>query len=203
MKHTFFSVMIFLFLLVSCNQTPKNQQNKSSSNNCYPIDSRPSQAITYKEMAAMMESFDKGAKIVLDNYMKEISDGKDSISTVYNWYKIEVLKQYIAYIERISKEKNIPLTGFRIYPSSYPLNYSDEKLRGRQTLIFTPTTSINGKNDVAFEPLYSEIGKPILVSKFLELEKKKKITNGSFLKSTDTTTIQSSSSNRLPTSPPN
>lgn len=118
---------------------------------------------------------------------------------MYNWYKIEDLKQYIAYVERISKEKKIPVTGFRIYPTSYPINYYDEKLMGRQTLIFTPTTTINGKNDVAFEPLYSEIGKPVIVSEFLEKVKKKK---SNLAKSINTTSIQSSSANRLEPSPP-
>jgi len=192
---------MLLLLFISCNQSSKNQQNKDSNISCYPNDSRPSQAISYEEMAAMMDSYNTGAKIELDNYMKKISKGKDSFSTIYNWYKIEDLKKYIAYIERISKEKKIPVTGFRIYPTSYPLDYSIEKLRGRLTLIFTPTTTFNGKNDVAFEPLYSEIGKPVMVSKFLDKIKKKK---SNLLKSTETSTdFESSSANRILTNPPN
>lgn len=199
MRHTFFSTVLFLILFVSCNQNTKNQHNENSSTDTFLNDSRPSQAITYEEMSEMMDSYNIGAKLELDNYMKKISNGKDSISTVYNWYKIEDLKQYIAYVERISKEKKIPVTGFRIYPTSYPINYYDEKLMGRQTLIFTPTTTINGKNDVAFEPLYSEIGKPVMVSEILDKVKKKK---SNLAKSLNTTSIQSSSANRLEPSPP-
>lgn len=196
MKIQFFTVFLFLFLLISCNEKSHN------SSSCYPNNSRPSQVISYEEMAAMMDAFDSGSKKELDKYMKKVSKGKDSISTIYNWYKLEDLKQYIAYIEKISKEKGIPVTGLRIYPSEYPENYANQKLKGRQTLIFTPTTTLNGKDDVAFEPLYSEIGKPALISEFLEKARMKMSKSGTYLKSADTTTIQSSSANRIRTTPP-
>lgn len=200
MKIRSFSICFFLFLLISCKETTSN--NSIDSSTCYPNNNRPSQAISYEEMAEMMDAFDSGSKKELDKYMKKISNGKDTISTIYNWYKLDDLKQYIAYIEKISKEKGIPVTGFRIYPSEYPENYVNQKLKGRQTLIFTPTTTIDGKDDVAFEPLYSEIGKPALISEFLEKARMKKSKNGSFLKSTDTTTFQSSSANRIIAKPP-
>ncbi len=187
-------------MIISCKETTNNNVQTSSS--CYPNHSRPSQAISYEEMAAMMDAFDNGSKKELDKYMKRISKGKDSISTIYNWYKLEDLKQYIAYIEKISKEKGIPVTGFRIYPSEYPENYTNQKLKGRQTLIFTPTTTFNGKDDVAFEPLYSETGKPALISEFLEKARMKMSKSGSYLKSVDTTSILSSSANRIVTAPP-
>lgn len=202
MKQFILFIFCVLFFLFSCSKNSKNQQTILSDTNCYPNDTRPSQAITYEEMAVMMEAFDNGAKKVLDAYTKEVTNGKDSISTVYNWYKLEDLKQYIAYIEKISKEKNIPVTGFRIYPSEYPKNASNQNVSGRQTLIFTPTTSVNGKDDVAFEPLYSENGKPVLISEFLEKARKHRLKNGNFLKSMDTTSIQSSSANRITPVPP-
>ncbi|WP_445747719.1 hypothetical protein [Polaribacter sp.] len=200
MKIQIFTVIFFLFMIISCKETTNNNVQTSSS--CYPNHSRPSQAISYEEMAAMMDAFDNGSKKELDKYMKRISKGKDSISTIYNWYKLEDLKQYIAYIEKISKEKGIPVTGFRIYPSEYPENYTNQKLKGRQTLIFTPTTTFNGKDDVAFEPLYSETGKPALISEFLEKARMKMSKSGSYLKSVDTTSILSSSANRIVTAPP-
>lgn len=196
MKIHYSSIIILIFLIFSCKEAVKNPTNESFN------DKRPSNAISYEEMAEMMDAFDAGAKKELDKYTKKISDGKDTISTVYNWYKLEDLKQYIAYLEKISKEKNIPVTGFRIYPSEYPLDYSNQKLRGRQTLIFTPTTSINGKDDVAFEPLYSEFEKPVLVSEFLEKVRMKKSKIESVEKSTDNNSIESSSVNRIKPNPP-
>lgn len=202
MMTRFLLIFVSFLLFFSCKKTPKNPTNTTDKLNCYPNDSRPSQAISYEEMAEMMDAFDAGAKQELDKYMKKISNGKDTISTVYNWYKLDDLKQYIAFIEKISKEKGIPVTGFRIYTSEYPANYANKKLQGKQTLIFTPTTSVNGKEDVAFEPLYSEIGKPALVSEFLEKVKMKKSTNGDFKKLIDSTSLQSSSVNRILPTPP-
>lgn len=200
MKFYILTILLFAFSLSSCTE-----QTKVSDPDCYPNSKRPSQAITYEEMDAMMETYDKGAKKELDKYMKKISGGKDSISTNYNWYKLDDLKQYIAYIERISKEKDIKVTGFRIYPTSYPKNYSIEDLQGRQTLIFTPTTKIGDKDDVAFEPLYSEKGKPVEIDKFLARVRAKKMDTSSILSKSLKIKdgLESSSANRIKTTPPN
>ncbi|WP_339661012.1 hypothetical protein [uncultured Polaribacter sp.] len=194
----------FVFILTSCKSECKHDDNeKGISDSCYPNSKKPSQIITYEEMSDMMIAYDKGAKIELDKYLKKESGGKDSVSTEYNWYKLEDLKQYIAYIERISKEKNIPVTGFRIYPTQYPKNYSDKKLQNRNTLIFTPTTTIAGKEDAAFEPLYSEDGKPVGISEFLEKVRRKNVQKGSFLSfPKNINDLESSSANRLRPNPP-
>lgn len=191
-----FSISIFIF---SC----KTECNHSESDkSCYPNDTKPSQVITYEEMADMMDTFDKGAKKELNKYLKKVSKGKDSVSTNYNWYKLDDLKQYIAYIEKISKEKNIPVTGFRIYPTTYPKKYKVEELQNRQTLIFTPTTSIGGKDDVAFEPLYSEKGKPVEIKKFLDKVRAKQVKKASVLNLSLQGGLESSSANRLRPTPP-
>lgn len=198
------TLSIFIF---SC-KTESNQPDakpitpKKVDESCYPNSEKPSQIITYEEMADMMDTFDNGPKKELNKYLKKASRGKDSVSTNYNWYKLDDLKQYIAYIERISKEKGIPVTGFRIYPSTYPKNYTKKELRNRQTLIFTPTTTINGKDDAAFEPLYSEKGKPLEITQFLEKVRAKKVNQAGILSVNFQGGLESSSANRLPPTPP-
>ena len=191
--------------IVSCKTECNHAETAADKTSCYPNNTKPPQVITYEEMTDMMDAYDKGAKKEMDKYIKKESGGKDTISTDYNWYKLEDLKQYIAYIEKISKEKEIPVTGFRIYPTQYPKKYSDKKLRNRSTLIFTPTTTIGGKHDVAFEPLYSEKGKPVEVTKFLEQARAKKVYEGAVfplsLRTQDG--LESSSANRIRTIPPN
>lgn len=204
MKHqlTKLSLVICLSIFITSCKTDCNH-SESVNESCYPNSKKPSQVITYEEMADMMDAYDKGAKKELDKYLKKESGGKDSVSTKYNWYKLEDLKQYIAYIERISKEKNIPVTGFRIYPTQYPKNYSDKKLQNRNTIIFTPTTTIGNRDDVAFEPLYSENGKPVEISEFLEREREQNVQKGSFLPiNTNLQDLESSSANRIRTTPP-
>ena len=196
-------LLIFSIVAFSCIKESTNKETLNEDLSCYPNSNRPSQVITYEEMADMMQTFDKGPKKELNKYLKKVTAGKDSVSTVYNWYKLEDLKQYIAYIERISKEKDIPVTGFRIYPSTYPENYSNKKLRNLQTLIFTPTTKLGDKDDVAFEPLYSEKGKPAEINQFLDQVRNKKLNKGSELKANSQDSLMSSSANRMrPTPPP-
>jgi|TARA_R100000789_G_scaffold29132_1_gene32606 hypothetical protein len=197
-----FAIFSLVFFLFSCTTECTHKENSASS--CYPDNNEPLQIITYKEMAEMMGAFDNGSKKELNKYLKKVSKGKDSISTVYNWYKLDDLKQYIAYIERISKEKGIPVTGFRIYPSQYPKKYKDKKLQNRNTLIFTPTTTVDGRDDTAFEPLYSKKNSPLLVSDLLKIIKgeeiKDKIIFNKYSKLMDSLT--SSSANRIKTTPP-
>lgn len=196
----FFTLITVSILIFSC-KTECNH-NETVNESCYPNSKKPSQVITYEEMADMMDAFEEGPKKELNKYLKKVTKGKDSVSTVYNWYKIDDLKQYIAYIERISKEKEIPVTGFRIYPTTYPKKYDIEKLQNRQTLIFTPTTAIGGKDDVAFEPLYSEKGKPVEISEFLEKVRTKQVNKASMLNFNLQNGLESSSANRIRTYPP-
>lgn len=195
-------LLIFSIIAFSCITESTKKETLNEDLSCYPNSNRPSQAITYEEMNKMMSAFDKGPKKELNKYLKKVSKGKDSVSTNYNWYKLDDLKQYIAYIERISKEKDIPVTGFRIYPSTYPKNYKEKDLRNRQTLIFTPTTTIGGKDDVAFEPLYSEKGRPIEILEFLKKVRAKQVNKASLPNLSMQDGLESSSANRLPPTPP-
>ncbi len=205
MKLSFLKLLFvcsLLILLNSCNN--KCEHSNDLSESCYPNSNKPSQIITYKEMADMMNAFENGSKKELNKYLKKESKGNDSVSTVYNWYRLDDLKQYIAYIERISKEKEIEVTGFRIYSSQYPKKYKEKKLQNRNTLIFTPTTTVDGRDDAAFEPLYSQKNSPLLVSDLLKIMKgeeiKDKIIFNKYSKLMDSLT--SSSANRIKTTPP-
>ena len=201
LRLTKLSFLSALFLISYSCTSKCNQEDNGES--CYPNNDKPSQIITYKEMADMMDAYDQGSRKELNKYINKESGGKDSISTEYNWYHIDDLKQYIAYIEKISKEKDIPVTGFRIYPTQYPKNYKIEKFQNKNTLIFTPTTNINGKVDVAFEPLYSEKGKPVEIAQFLEQVRAKNVQKSAFLSfSTTVQDLESSSANRMQIVPP-
>lgn len=197
-----FTLLALSILVFSCKTECNHTESNKEGESCYPNSEKPSQVITYNEMADMMDAYDKGAKKELNKYIKKESKGKDSISTVFNWYKLDDLKQYIAYIERISKEKDIPVTGFRIYPTQYSKKYKEKELRNRNTIIFTPTTTINGKDDAAFEPLYSKKGEPVGITQFLEQVRAKKVNKASMLNLSLQGGLESSSANRFPPSPP-
>lgn len=114
---------------------------------------KPQNLLMYKEMVAMLEHYDQTRKPVLEKAL-----GYED--TRVNTYPIQQLKDYIGYIENLCAQKNIPLTGVNIISAAYPEKQSGTKEAGYQTLIFMPTTTINGEEFVAFDPLKSNKGVP-------------------------------------------
>ncbi|MFY9242985.1 MAG: hypothetical protein WAO74_08160 [Polaribacter sp.] len=162
MKSLIFKLFTFLVvssLILSCASESNNQVKKASSK-------RPTQAITYPEMAAMFKEYDNGQKKVLDGYIKKKSKGKDTIATISEFFTIEELEQYLSYVKRLSAEKEINLTGIKIFTSAYPSDYKIPEYRNRVTFMLAPTAKIKGKN-VAYEPLKSTMRKPVSMQSVL------------------------------------
>ncbi len=202
MTKTFYLFLTCLFVLSSCDkQKPVKTDTYSVSKNCYPNSERPSNAITYEEMAAMFYQYDNNQGKILNAFIKENID-QEKVETTSSWYAINDLKQYIAYVERLSQEKDIPLTGIRIYAAAYPEDYQKESYRGKQTLIFAPTTKIGNKEDVSYEPLQSSNEAPVSMMEYLtKFTKEKNINRASFLPNLMFDN-KSSAANRLGISPP-
>ena len=199
--HQFFSILFISLFIFSCKTECDHQEHKIN-------DSRPSNAISYQEMAGMFHQYDIGQKKVLDKYRAAFTkDPNDAIESVSHFYELNDLKQYIAYLEKISKEKEITLTGLRIFSAAYPREHSDKSLRGRQTLVFMPTAKIGDKYDVAFEPLYSEKGQAIKFTKFLNKfsgKETKQVNRAAFIPfiNIQTELLPSSGANKLKPIPP-
>ena len=174
------------------NTKPKHLQNSK----------RPADAITYQEFAAMITQYETHQQKVLEPYVNK-KFGYNEGDTQSNWFSIEELKQYIAYVERLSKEKEIELTGIRIFSAAYPNNDQGDDYKGRQSLIFTPTAKIKGKIDVSFEPLKSTKGNPLPMLEYLEkFKKESRINRASFLSNVYTQQEFSSALNRASLNPP-
>lgn len=154
-----FSLLVLSTLVFSCGTEVKKQENVVSSQ-------RPNQAITYPEMAAMFKEYDNGQKKVLDGYIKKKSKGKDTIATISEFFTIEELEQYLSYVKRLSAEKEINLTGIKIFTSAYPSDYKIPEYRNRVTFMIAPTAKIKGKN-VAYEPLKSTMRRPVSMQSVL------------------------------------
>lgn len=203
MKVIYPSSFLLFFTLIIASCTPKCNHEEHNINN-----SRPENTITYQEMAAMFHQYDIGQKQVLDKYRTEFTGNEnDTIESISHFYELNQLKQYIAYLEKLSKEKEIKLTGIRIFSAAYPKKYSDKTLSGRQSLIFMPTAKIGDNNGVAFEPLYSKKGKPIKFTEFLDKfssKESKQVMRASFLPLLNPTMqdLESSGANRMRPYPP-
>jgi hypothetical protein len=200
-SYNFFSILFISLFIFSCKTECNHEDHKIN-------DSRPSNAITYQEMAGMFNQYDNGQKLILDkNRAAFTKDPNDTVESISHFYELNDLKQYIAYLEKISKEKEIKLTGLRIFSAAYPKNHSDKLLRGRQTLVFMPTAKIGDNNGVAFEPLYSKKNQPIKFTEFLnkftskETKQVNRATIIPFINTQDELLL-SSGANRLRVSPP-
>ena len=127
-KHLSISLIPCFFLLIGCQE----RSNDDSDKFCTEYSGRPDVAITYPEMVAMLQQYDKTKKEVLAT----ANNGEND--TRVNFFKLEDLKAYLAYIEKLSKEKNIELTGVNIISAAYPDDYADEQKETIKPLFLCP-----------------------------------------------------------------
>lgn len=155
MKFTNKTILVILTSLLVLTSCYKNgNENKK-------VTTKPTNLLTYKEITSMLKHYDANKKPAL---MKAF--GKEDARVIN--VPIEQLKNYIKYVEKLSKEKNIELTGINFVMASYPENYKEEKFREFQTFFYIPATSINGETRVSFDPLHSTKGKPALFKDILQ-----------------------------------
>lgn len=159
-----FVLITFSLFIFSCKSECDHSEQSSLEQNS----KRPSQAITYQEMASMFKEYDNGQRLVLNDYISKKSNGKDTIATISQFYSLSELKQYISYIERLSEEKEIELTGVRIFTSAYPSDYKIKEYQNRVSFILAPTTNIGVRKNIAYEPLKSGVKQPVSMKSILD-----------------------------------
>ncbi|MEQ6123766.1 hypothetical protein AAON49_06155 [Pseudotenacibaculum sp. MALMAid0570] len=164
-KLMYVSAFFALFLTVGCKKEDNNKHENHENHEkkgkyCYKYQGRPDIALTYNELVSMLNQYDQTKKGAL-----QAAHGKED--TRVNFFKIEDLKAYLAYVEKLSKEKKIKLTGINIISAAYPDNHHDSIKRNYQTLILMPTTEIDGRENVSFDPLNSEKGTPKTLAEML------------------------------------
>ncbi len=160
MKTNYLFTLLTVLLFLSCGT--KDSAKKATENTV----KRPTQALTYNELVPMLKYYDAKKR---DTLRRTTLDGGND--TRVNFYKLEDLKAYIAYVEYLAQKKDIEITGINIISAAYPQDVKYGKKQGYQTLIFMPATTIGNKENVSFDPLYSDVKKPkmfaeILYSKF-------------------------------------
>lgn len=149
----------------ACNEPVKKATKEKETQEINNF-SRPSQALNYQEIATMIAYYDTTKRESIANSR----NGKED-TWMYS-YNLEDLKAYIGYVEKIAKEKNIEVTAINIRAAAYPKNHHLKEMQDYQTLIFTPATTINGKENVSFDPLYSKKGKPAVFDSIVKTYQK-------------------------------
>jgi len=207
MRTTYLFTLFVALLFISCGTKSKDDTKVKDSAE-YKATGRPAQALKYKEVVSMLRYYDSVKRDILRK--TTLKGGND---TRENFYPLKDLKAYIAYVEKLAEDKNISITGINIISAAYPQDKKYGLKQGYQTLIFMPATTINGKKNVSFDPLYSGKESPKLFAEILYSDynysfrgyqpnkTKKKMRSATFLQITDPD-MDSSAANRTHISPP-
>jgi len=138
--------LLSTFLLFSCTKSDPVTKTVTKI-------TKPTNLLTYKEITSMLTQYDTTKKRFVD------AKNTKEDSRIIN-IPLAQLKNYIAYVEKLSKEKEIEITGINFIMSAYPSNYNDTKLQNYQTFFYMPATTVNGEERVSFDPLHSSKGNP-------------------------------------------
>ncbi|WP_422090178.1 hypothetical protein [Tenacibaculum ovolyticum] len=206
MKNKFLVVAtLATMIFTSCSQDSLDEASKEVDAKV----SRPYNALNYKELVPMLEHYDETRKSVLEKAL-----GHED--TRMNYFSIETIENYLAYVKTLSKEKGIRITGINFVSASYPEN-TTHGVPNYQTMVFMPTTEINGKN-INFDPVQSSEGNVVTVKEMLgsygynwvydskedyeNRNKPSEKTQKNFLKRENLKDLESSIGNRGQISPP-
>jgi len=111
------------------------------------------------------------AKEQLSNYNKAHPEVVGSEYALRTWISIEDLKAYIKYVEEKSKEKGIEVSGIDFihiqHKEAAPGSANPNNEVYGLSLMLAPTYS-NGSAHTAFDPIYSEQGKPKSLKSLLD-----------------------------------
>ncbi|PHR73603.1 MAG: hypothetical protein COA67_02430 [Lutibacter sp.] len=150
-------ILIIFISFISCK--PKTSDIETDDF-CVTYDGRPEQSISYKEMAIMLAQYQATREPILKN-------GLGFEDTREVWFQIDSLKKYLAYVEKLSKDSGVEITGFNFISAAYPDKPIYGNQKNYQTLILNPTTTKGDNPRVSFDPLYSTNGNPAFVSDLL------------------------------------
>lgn len=146
-----FSIALFLF---SCSkETPAENSEPEimGKTEMANASAKPSNLITLEK-----------AKEQLDNYNQAHPDELGKEYALRSWISLDDIKAYIQYVEESSAEKGIEVTGIDIIHTQYKNaapGSGNPHNEHEKTLMLAPTYQKDSVN-IAFDPIYSEYGKP-------------------------------------------
>ncbi len=149
-------ILLTAILITACSKETPNENSDISSNQ-----EETMKAETLPAPGNLI-SLEK-AKEQLDNYNEAHPQELGTEYALRTWISIKELKAYIEYVEEEAKQKGITVNGIDIIHTQHkkaaagspnPNNSVYEK-----SLMLAPTYK-NGNSNVAFDPIYSEEGKP-------------------------------------------
>jgi len=144
-----------VFLIIACSkETPADNNDVNPA-----LQMKTAEKLPDPENLISLEK----AKEQLDNYNAAHPEEVGKEFALRTWISIEDIKAYIQYVEESSAEKGIEVTGIDIIHTQYkkaaPGAPNPNNETNNKTLMLAPTYN-NGTSNIAFDPIYSEQGKP-------------------------------------------
>lgn len=126
---------------------------------CYSDEGRTKEMLNYKEVIQMLSSYDRTRIAPLE----EALGYEDTRANTFDFVQF---KKYLGHVENLSKKAEIKITGISFISTAKENHNKTGK--SYSSLIYIPTTTINGKQ-IAFDPVQSaKQGKLVTFKEMLE-----------------------------------
>ncbi|CAL2077420.1 hypothetical protein [Tenacibaculum sp. 190524A02b] len=112
---------------------------------CYKDEGRTEEMLSYPEVIEMLKHYD----LTRIEPVERMLGYEDSRVNTFDFLQF---KKYLGHIENLSKKAGIRITGISFINTVKPNH--DEKEKGYGSLIYIPTTTMNGEQ-IAFDPVQS------------------------------------------------
>jgi len=127
---------IATMLLVSCDKVEKPQIDHQE-----PSKEMLAHLIKLEKAAIMYKKYEEQRIAITEDTLK-VMYGKEFNDTRTVWLNLEIIKNYIAYVEKKSADNHVKPEGLQFYFSVYPKGDKGNE-ENHQTLFIAPTTKNN------------------------------------------------------------
>lgn len=132
-----------LLLLASCQEQKKENQEMSTEEVEQIVYDTPKQIISLEEADSLFVNYkDRRAASITKMEAEYQEDGKPFVPTQFVSFDIEVLKDYIGYVEQEAKKGGVKADSLRIYLGNYGKH--PKKNTRRNTVFMLPAAHVDG-----------------------------------------------------------
>lgn len=148
-NHYLSAILIVLFLLNSCKDSPKDDFSFD--------DLQKEHIISVNQGLQMYNEFKRNRDSLLQPKLRDLYQDSTFVDTKFVSFSLEDMKAYLAFIDEIQKQNpNYDISGLRVYFAAYPnaksFRNKDIKNPRQQTIFMAPTVNI-GNVDKQYKPL--------------------------------------------------
>lgn len=140
-KKYFLKIALLLSLTLLQFSCEDDETNPSPVDNPKP----PAHIIPIKQAVSMYNTQNRIKERIINPTLKKVYNDGEFEDTVFAWFSLDEMRNYINYIDAIQKENpKENVTGIRVYLGRY--NQNSKKYKNQQNVFFVPTVENPGIN---------------------------------------------------------